>query len=185
MKTFANCVAAVAIAVFALGSPALAQDVGAPTTPASPQLPSAQAPIEPVAQTRGNTALLSIGIVSTLFSYGMAVGSAGIYGALVWPIYAGVTHDNSFSPTMAWLFVPLVGPILSAQTDSLNNEPRMRTMLYLDSAVQFAGVTAFVLGLVIRHPVSDGAPAKPAGPSVVFGPGPGGTPGLSLAMTFE
>jgi|GEM_PF-4762263 len=155
----------------------------------APSADPAQKPAARPPQTvsRPNFALLGVGAGAATVSYGLALGSALIYGAIVWPIHAAATKDNAYSGTMAWLFVPLVGPIFSAQTDLLKDERGLRNLMYVDSAVQVASLGLILAGIFMRHDVTvtpdeDEDDDKT---SFLLGPGPGGSAGLSVMLALD
>jgi hypothetical protein len=149
-----------------------------PAQPPSPARPGASHP---------NWVMVGVGAGMTYVSYGMAAGSAAMYSVLVWPIASAIEDDTSYSPTMAWLFLPLAGPFLAAQTDLLKDQPGWRTAMYVDGAAQVVGAGLLLAGFLARVPEPPVAAGERASASPVFmvGPGPGGTAGLSFLLALN
>lgn len=149
------------------------------------QAPSAARP----ARSHPNWVMVGFGAGATYVSYGLAAGSAAMYSVLVWPIASAIEHDTSYSPTMGWLFLPLAGPFLAAQTDLLKDQPGWRTAMYVDGAAQLVGAGLLIAGFLAKvpePPVESGERASTqAAPVFMVGPGPGGTAGLSLLLALN
>lgn len=109
-------------------------------------------------------------------AYAAAVIPAVSY-TIFWPIVSAVTSDFSYSPLMAWLWVPVVGPFLAAAYHTDPSERTMRAFLYADGVLQAVG-----LGLVVTGALMQSGRAE--GEFVAIGPGPGGRPGLTVALAL-
>lgn len=132
----------------------------------------------PYVETQPTAWLIGLGAVSGSLSYGLAFAPALFYGALIYPIYAVVTDDVSFSSGMAWLFVPIVGPFLSARTELMRGSDDLRTLLYINGGIQVASLGLIIAGFLIRQPVV----ANGEQSAMSVGPGPEGSAGLTLTL---
>lgn len=151
---------------------------------ATPQPAAAQDAAQPEqVRTRPNPWLVGGGAGTLYVSYGTPLAISALYFALIFPLQAGLTDDDTPSATVMWLAVPIAGPVMTARSDFGRDNPGARTALYIDAGVQAAGLALLVSGFIFQE--EHQTAARPATAGWRIGPGPAGSAGFSLGLTFE
>jgi hypothetical protein len=104
----------------------------------------------PEPATHPNRAMLGTGIALGYISYGTMLAVPVVYGALVVPFIAAAKARVPTEPFL--LFVPVAGPILLARTNSLDSEPGLRAVLYVDAGLQALSLALILAGVATREP---------------------------------
>jgi hypothetical protein len=158
-----------------------------PPPPPPPQpgqlLPPGATPMAPKADTtRANRRLLLIGGGTAAFGYSVALGTAAGYLILVYPFQLAFNEDAKLSKTASWLVVPVIGPLMSAQTEFSRENPDFQAIFYVDAAIQGIGFAMLLASAFVREDVPQ--PGRIAERSFFLGPGPEASVGMSVISSF-